>query len=429
MVNTVYVAMSADLVHPGHINIINEAAKYGEVIVGLLTDKAIASYKRVPYMNYDQRYDVIKSIKGIKSVIPQRELSYKDNLMQLKPQVVVHGDDWKEGIQRKIREEVISVISQWGGKLVEVAYTKNISSTKLQAALKDIGVTADVRRARLKRLLDVKKTISVLEAHNGLTGLIVENAKFNNYEFDAIWCSSLTESTSKGKPDIEVVDITSRLQLVNEISEVTTKPIIFDGDTGGKPEIFKFTIRSLDRLGVSAVIIEDKVGLKKNSLFGNDVPQQQDDIDSFCEKIVVGKNCQLSEDFMIIARIESLILDKGMEDAVKRAREYIKAGADGIMIHSRKNSPEEVYEFSKRYSELDIKKPLVAVPSSYATQTFEELSANNFNIVIYANQLIRASYPSMLNVAENILKNRRSYEIEKDILSIKDILKLIPGTE
>ena len=341
----VYVGMSADLVHPGHLNVIKEARKLGDVIIGLLTDTAIASYKRLPYMTYRQRKIVVENVKGVSKVVPQDTLDYIPNLRKLKPDYVVHGDDWKTGIQKSIRERVIKTLKEWGGKLVEVEYTKGISSTQINQSLKEIGTTPEIRMKRLMRLLDAKLIVRFLEAHNGLTGLIVENFCMQSdetiTEFDGMWLSSLTDSTAKGKPDIEAVDLTSRLQTINDILEVTTKPIIYDGDTGGRPEHFVFTVKSLERLGVSAIIIEDKIGLKKNSLFGVEVSQTQDTIENFSDKISIGKKACITDDFMIIARIESLILKKGMDDALIRANAYIEAGADGIMIHSKEKKPHE----------------------------------------------------------------------------------------
>jgi len=324
----VYVGMSADLVHPGHLNIINEARKLGEVMIGLLTDKAIASYKRLPYMTYEQRKIVVENIKGVKYVVPQTTLDYVPNLRKYKPDFVVHGDDWKVGVQQKTRQRVVDVLKEWGGRLIEVPYTKGISSTQLNNVLKEVGTTPQIRMKRLRRLLESKKISRFLEAHNGISALIVENIKYENKEFDGIWISSLTDSVAKGKPDIELPDLSDRISNINEILEVTTKPLIVDGDTGGKIEHFKHLVRTLERLGVSAVIIEDKIGLKKNSLFGTSVFQTQDSIKNFCKKIEEGKKAQVTSDFMIIARIESLILKKGMRDALKRARAYIKAGAD-----------------------------------------------------------------------------------------------------
>jgi phosphoenolpyruvate phosphomutase len=426
----VYVGMSADLIHPGHMNILKEAAKLGDVIVGLLTDKAIASYKRLPYMTYEQRKAVIENIKGVKEVIPQETLDYRPNLKKLKPDYVVHGTDWREGVQKKVREQVIETLKEWGGKLVEPEYTKGISSTKLNQSLKEIGTTADIRRARLKRLIEAKEVVRIIEVHNAISGLIVENIKGDNgVEFDGMWSSSLTDSTAKGKPDIEAVDISSRVNTVNEIFEVTTKPMIFDADTGGLAEHFVFTVRTLERIGVSAVIIEDKTGLKKNSLFGNDVIQTQDSIENFCYKIQISKKAQVTNDFMIIARIESLILEKGIEDAINRAKAYIKAGADGIMIHSRKKEPNEVIEFCKRLRKFNKFIPIVAVPTSYNQITAKKLSKAGVNIVIYANHMLRAAYPGMLKVAKSILEHDRSFEAEKDLLPIKEILELIPGTK
>ena len=430
---SVYVGMSADLIHPGHLNVINEASKYGEVIVGLLTDKAIAGYKRLPYMNFDQRKIVVENIKNVCKVVPQETLDYIPNLNLYKPDFVVHGDDWKSGVQSKVREKVIDALKDWGGTLIEVPYTEGISSTNLNQALKAVGTTPDIRRSRLKRLLDAKSLVRILEVHNGLTGLIVENVSVQKdgqkIEFDGMWGSSLTDSTAKGKPDIEAVDVTSRTNTLQEIIEVTTKPIIYDADTGGQIEHFCFTIKTLERLGVSAAIIEDKTGLKKNSLFGTDVPQTQDSIESFCEKIKAGREARVTKSFMIIARIESLILDKGIDDAVERAKAYVKVGADGIMIHSRRKKPDEVLEFCKIFKESCADTPLVVVPSSYNSIYEKELEEVGVNVVIYANHLLRSAYPAMMNVAKSILENSRSLEADNDLLSIKEILELIPGTK
>ena len=426
----VYIGMSADLVHPGHMNILKVGAILGDVTVGLLTDKAIASYKRLPFMTYEQRKAVIENIKGVKEVIPQDTLDYRPNLELLKPDIVVHGDDWKTGVQAKTRQQVLDTLSKWGGELVEPSYTDGISSTALNKSLKEIGTTPDIRRSRLKRLIDVKPIVRIMESHNALSGLIVENIKSDSgVEYDGMWSSSLTDSTSKGKPDIEAVDVSTRINTINEIFEVTTKPMIYDADTGGIAEHFAFTVRTLERTGISAVIIEDKTGLKKNSLFGNDVEQTQDSIENFCHKIQTGKKAQITDDFMIIARIESLILEKGIQDAITRAKAYIEAGADGIMIHSRQKSPNEVLEFCKILRDYNENIPIVVVPTSFNQITAKELSHAKINIVIYANHMLRAAYPGMKNVAKSILENDRSYEAEKELLSINEILDLIPGTK
>ena len=427
----VYVGMSADLVHPGHVNVIRKAAELGEVIVGLLTDEAVASYKRLPYMTYEQRKEVIENIKGVNRVIPQTTLDYVPNLRALKPDYVVHGDDWRTGIQRSVRERVIETLAEWGGQLVEVEYTKGISSTQLNSALKEIGTTPDVRLKMLRRLLNAKRLIRLMEVHNGLTGLIVENTFVDvngvRKEFDGMWASSLTDSTAKGKPDIEAVDLTSRMNTLNDVLEVTTKPIVFDGDTGGKPEHFVFTVKTLERMGVSAVIIEDKVGLKRNSLFGTSVPQTQDTIEGFCHKISAGKKAQITDDFMIIARIESLILGKGVADGLERARAYIDAGADGIMIHSASKEATEILEFCEEYGGFDFRVPLVVVPTSYNYITEDELADAGVNVVIYANHLLRSAFPSMVKTAKSILEHGRSLDIDKDLMSISEIISLIPG--
>ena len=425
--------MSADLIHPGHLNIINEARKLGDVIVGLLTDKAIASYKRLPYMTYEQRKIVVENIKGVTEVIPQETLDYVPNLLKIRPDFVVHGDDWLEGVQSEVRKKVINILNDWGGKVIDVPYTKGISSSGLNNNLKEIGTTPDIRLKRLRRLIDAKPIVRIIESHSGLTGLICENVSVEvnglKREFDGMWSSSLTDSTLRGKPDIEAVDVTNRLHTLNDILECTTKPIIYDGDTGGKPEHLVFTVRTLERLGVSAIIIEDKIGLKKNSLFGTEVEQNQDSVEAFCEKIRMARNARVTDDFMVIARIESLILKKGLDDALYRAKSFIEAGADGIMIHSREKSSNEILEFCKSYGEFDNKKPLIAVPSSYNHITEEELINAGVNVVIYANHMLRSSYPAMLDVAKSILTHSRSKEADDNLMSIKEILTLIPGTE
>ena len=430
MKKKVYVAMSVDLIHKGHINIIKKASELGEVIVGLLTDKAISSYKRLPFMPYESRKLIVEEIKGVSKVIPQTTHEYTENLVNLKPDFVIHGDDWKEGIQKKIREKVIETLKEWNGQLVEIPYTKDVSSAHIANNIREIGTTPNIRLSLLKRLLSAKPLIRLNEVHNGLSGLITEKIKISQNgkeeEFDAMWSSSLTDSTAKGKPDIEAIDMTSRMNTVNDIFEVTTKPMIFDADTGGKIEHFTFTVKSLERLGVSAVVIEDKVGLKKNSLLGNDVQQKQDTIKNFQDKISSGKKSQITSDFMIIARIESLILEAGMDDALLRAEKYIEAGADGIMIHSNKKDPNEIFDFCKKYKH-DV--PLMIVPSTFNTIAEDEWERRGVNIICYANHMLRSAYPAMLETAKSILKNKRSFECSDKCISLNDILNLIPGTK
>ena len=427
----VYLAMSADIIHHGHINVINEAKKLGEVTVGILTDEVIASYKRYPLLNFAQRKSIIENIRGVDRVIAQSTLDYVPNLEEVKPDYVVHGNDWRTGIQQNVRQRVIETLSKWGGELVEVEYTKGVSITDLDHSLHELGTTPQVRINLLKRLLEIKPMVRIMEAHNGLTGLIVEKTRIIQgdrvKQFDGIWVSSLCDSTAKGKPDIELVDFTSRLSTINDILEVTTKPIILDGDTGGMFEHFVFLVKTLERLGISAVIIEDKIGLKKNSLFGTDIEQEQDIIENFAHKISMGKRAQITDDFMIIARIESLILKVGLKDALERAQVYIDAGADGIMIHSKEKEPAEIFEFCREYNKFARKVPLVAVPSTYNATSEKELEEAGVNIVIYANQLIRSAYPAMLKTAQSILENERALESEELCMPIKEILTLIPG--
>lgn len=434
MAKTVYLGMIADIMHPGLINIINEGAKYGDIIIGLYTDKAIATHKRLPYLTYEQRETVVRSIHGVADVVPQDDWSYVPNLVKFKPDYIIHGDDWLQGPDKYIRDEVFKVMEALGGQVIEIPYTKGITSSGLVEELEALGTTPQARLKSLRRLITAKPIVRIMESHCGLTGLIIEHTKVEAgneiREFDGMWASSLTDSTSKGKPDIEAVDLTTRLHDLNDSLEVTTKPVIYDGDTGGKTEHFVFTVRTLERLGVSAVIIEDKVGLKQNSLFGTDAVQTQDTIEGFCSKIRAGKEAQVTRDFMIIARCESLIAGKSVEDALERCHAYVAAGADGIMIHSKNKDGQDIKEFCQRFREVDNHTPIVAVPTTYGQYTEAELAEWGVNIVIYANHMLRSAYPAMMKCAERILETTRCLEASEEYcMPIKQILNLIPGTK
>ncbi len=429
----VYLGMVADIMHPGLINIINEGAKYGDVIIGLYTDKAVAERKRLPFLTYEQRKTVIENLKNVSEIVPQDEWSYIPNLKKLKPDYIIHGDNWQNGIDMEVREEVFKLMEAQGGQVIEIPYTKGINSSALFDEVKTIGTTPEVRMKRLRRLIAAKPIVRIMEAHDGLCGLIIENLEVEengkHNAFDGMWSSSLTDSTSKGKPDIEAVDLTTRLQNLNNILECTTKPIIFDGDTGGKIEHFVFTVRTLERHGISAVIIEDKIGLKKNSLFGTEAVQTQDSIEHFCEKIKAGKDAQVTKDFMIIARIESLIAGKPVADALERAFAYVDAGADGVMIHSKHKSGEDIKAFCIEFRKAHPKIPIVVVPTTYDHIRESELAEWGANVVIYANHMLRAAYPAMKKAAETILRNGRAEEVRPLCMPIKEILELIPGTK
>ena len=428
-----YVSTSSDMLHEGVLNVINKAAELGDVVVGVLTDEVIATYKRTPLLDAEARKAVYSSVKGVTRVIEQDSLSYAAVLRELRPDYVVHGDDWREGVQSAIRDEVVAVLSEWGGELVEVPYTHGVSATQLERELRAFQGSPGFRRATLRKLLRLKKPVRIIEASNGLSGLIVENASFTDPKngqvrtYDGMWVSSLCDSTFKGKPDIELVDFTSRVRTIEEIMEVTTKPIILDGDTGGKTEWFTHNVRTLERLGVSAVIIEDKTGLKQNSLLGTDVQQTQDDPHAFAAKIAAGKRAQRTRGFMIFARIESLIAGKGVGDALERADIYLEeGGADGIMIHSKERDGAEVFEFLRLFRAKWSEVPVILVPTSYNRFTEEELVAAGANIIIHANHLTRAAYVAMRDVAQRILECHRSLEADDMILPIKEVLTLIP---
>lgn len=426
---TVYTCLCTDIIHEGHLNIIDQAHKYGKVVVGALSDAALIRYNKFPTVSLKDRVKLYESLDGVDEVVVQDSVMYDDIINELHPDYVVHGDNWKEGPEATIRENVIELLKKYGGELIEVSYTYNSHVKKVDRQLKEKLSMPEYRRKRLKQLIEIRPIVKAMEVHDGLTGLIVEKTVVESNgeldQFDAMWISSLCDSTAKGKPDIELVDMTSRFRTIDDVTEVTTKPIIFDGDTGGLTEHFVYTVRTLEKMGVSAIIIEDKTGLKKNSLFGTEVQQTQDTIENFSAKISAGKQAQLTDDFMIIARIESLILEQGMEDALKRAEAFVNAGADGIMIHSRRKEPDEILEFCDKFRIKDKKTPIVVVPSSFNTITEEELAAHGVNIVIYANQLTRSAFPAMQKTAEDILKYHRAKEVDDRLMSIKQIITLI----
>lgn len=433
----VYIAMSADFIHHGHMNIIKEGNKYGEVIIGLLTDEAIATYKRLPLLSFEERKVIFENISGVSLVVPQKTLDYTENLLDIKPDYVVHGDDWRVGVQSQIRQRVIDTLAQWHGQLIEVPYTKNVASSDLEFKYRKLINTPDIRRSKLCKMLQMKPFINAMEASNGLTGLIVENTKVVDdktgatKEFDCMWISSLCDSSFKGKPDIELVDMTSRLRTIEEIMDVTTKPIILDGDTGGKIEHFVYNVKTLERLGVSAIIIEDKTGLKQNSLFGTDAKQILDDPHEFAKKIKAGKSAQITRDFLIFARIEALIAGYDIDEAMKRAKIYIEeGGADGIMIHSKEKNGADIKEFLRRFREYSKEAPVILVPTAYNQFKEEELNEWGANIIIHANHMLRSAYKSMKGCAESVLKHHRSLEASEEYcISIKDVLSIIPGTK
>lgn len=426
---TIYTCFCTDVIHEGHLNIIKQAGQYGRVVVGALSDEALIRFNKFPTKSLEQRIAMYQQLEGVAQVVVQHSVMYEDIFETIKPDYVIHGDNWREGSEAAIRANVAARMQEYGGQLIEVSYTYNEHVKKIDRQLQEKLAMPEYRRKRLRQLLKIRPVVKAIEVHSGLTGLIAEKTIVEHNgeldQFDAMWISSLCDSTAKGKPDIELVDMTSRFRTIDDVTEVTTKPIIFDGDTGGLVEHFGYTVRTLEKMGVSAIIVEDKTGLKKNSLFGNEVKQTQDTIENFSKKIAAGKKAQLTDDFMIIARIESLILEQGMEDALNRAVAFVQAGADGIMIHSRKKDPVEILEFCDKFRKLDAETPIVVVPSSFNTITEEELAQHGVNIVIYANQLTRSAFPAMQKTAEDILKYHRAKEVDDRLMPIKKIITLI----
>lgn len=426
---TVYTCFCTDVIHEGHLNILNRAKELGQVVVGVLADEAMVRFNRFPTIPTEERIALVKNTGLADDVIIQNDVMYDTILKALKPDYVIHGDNWQEGPETAIRQNVLNNLKKYGGELIEIPYTYNDKVKKIDDHMKEKLAMPEFRRKRLRQLLKLRPIVKTLEVHSGLTGLIAEKTIVESNgeldQFDAMWISSLCDSTAKGKPDIELVDMSSRIRTIDDVMDVTTKPIILDGDTGGLVEHFVYNVRTLERMGVSAVIIEDKTGLKKNSLFGTEVEQTQDSIENFTEKIRAGKQALRTEEFMIIARIESLILERGMEDALSRAFAYVEAGADGIMIHSRRKSPDEILEFCRLFREKDANTPIVVVPTSFNSITEEELAAAGVNIVIYANQLTRSAFPAMQETAIEILKNHRALEADSKLMPFKDIIRLI----
>jgi len=426
---TIYVPIAADIIHAGHLNIINKARKYGKVIIGLLSDKAIAEYKRLPLNSYNERLVVIKNLKNINKVVKQETWDYEKNLLQIKPDYLIHGDDWKTGVQKKTRLKVLKILKKIKGRLIEIPYTKNVSSTTIINKLNIHLDKKDSRVSLLKRLVKAKDIVRLLESHNALTGVIIEKLKIEKknklLEFDGMWSSSLTDSATRGKPDNQAVDFSTRFSGLSEILDVTTKPVLFDGDNGGKEEHIPYTVRTLERLGISGICIEDKVGTKKNSLFPNQHGSYQDSIKNFSNKISIAKRSQVTNDFFIVARVESFILGKTLKDAIKRANAYSAAGADAILIHSKEKNPNQIFQFAKQFKKSKFYKPMIAVPSTYSKTYEKDLIKNGFKVVIYANQLLRAAYPQMLSTAKRILQTGRAHDVEKNISPISEVINLI----
>jgi phosphoenolpyruvate mutase len=424
----VYVPLAADILNEGHLNILKIASNYGKVIVGLLTDAAIIQYKNLPFFDYDQRFKIVSNLKLVDEVVPQDNWNYRLILNSIKPDFFVHGDDWKTGIQAKIRLEVIRELKKWDGKLIEPKYSKNISRISQKNKILHLGVTPDQRKLQLKRLLKVKKFIRIMESHSALSSLIIENVNINKnrklLQFDGIWSSSLTDSALRGKPDNQSVDYSQRINFLNETIDTSLKPVIFDGDNGGRLEHLTYLVKNLEKIGVSALVLEDKKGLKINSLFKDQAKSFQESAEQFSKKIKIAINSRISKDFMIVARIESLILGKSLKDAINRAEKYSKAGADAILIHSNKNHPTEIFNFAKVFKRSKFFKPMIAIPSTYSKTYEKELVNNGFKIVIYANHLLRASYKAMYETAEKILINQRAFESEKKITPINNIISL-----
>ena len=421
--NFCYIALSDDILTKSNIEIIKKSSKYGFVIIGLMSDNAINEYKSAPLLNFNQRKLIAENLKNVHKVVEQKTRDYTDNLIKYKPKYVIHKKNhWSKGHQKKIRDKIISTISKWSGKLLEFK-TKEEFNTDI------IQTNPDLRRNKLVRLINSKKIVRLLESHSSLSALIIEKLKVDvkniSEEFDGLWCSSLADSAVRAKPDNQSVDLTTRVNSLNDILETSTKPIMFDADNGGSLEQLPYVVKNLERLGVSAMVMEDKVGSKKNSLFDDQSGSKQDTISNFCKKLKLASKSRVTNDLLIVARIESFILNKGISDALKRAEAYSRAGADLILIHSKAKTAKEIFSFSKLYKKSKYFKPMVCVPSTYSDTHEKDLIINGFKVVIYANHLLRSIYPAMIKTAKSILKNKKSRNIERNISSVKEIISLI----
>ncbi|MDJ0824059.1 MAG: phosphoenolpyruvate mutase [Rhodobacter sp.] len=427
----VYVSMTAEILHNGHLRILKEAKKHGRVTVGLLTDRALENKKPIPLLSFEQRKEILEALDCVDEVIAQDEWDYDACIDTHKPRVFVHGDKW-DGPLTGMRERAIARLESYGGTFVELPYSHEFDGTHIAPQMAASLATPFAKQKAFRRMMQSKRLVRFLEAHSPLAALIGEHTKVQRngdvLQYDGFWSSSLTDSTEMGLPDIEALDVTRRLQNIDEIFEVTTKPLVFDADTGGKAEHFELKVRTMERMGIAAAIIEDKTGLKKNSLLGTSVPQTQASIPEFQEKIRAGIEGQKYRGMMIIARLESLILGQGIDDALRRADAYVTAGAGAVMIHSKERDPAQVFAFTDAFAQDHPEVPIVAVPSSYNTVHDHELQAHGIKMIIYANHMLRSSYKAMEQTARAILEHGRTAEIEDEIITIPQILKLIPGT-
>jgi phosphoenolpyruvate phosphomutase len=428
---TVFVVMSAEIFHPGHLNIIKVARDLGEVTVGLATDRFNARYKRLTLMSYEDRKAIVENINGVKNVIAQDTLDLAPILRELRPDYFVHGDDWKFGPLKAVRQQVLEVMQEWGGVLVEPPYTEGISSTKLNAAWRSIGATPETRIRHFRRMLEFQPVVRLLEVHNSLSGIIIERTLVEgnerDKEFDGMWYSDLTDSLAKGKPNSSFVDLTSRINTIHGILESTTKPLIVEAGNGGITEHFVSTVKTLERLGVSAVVIADKVGYEGAvfSLNGNEPVQE--DVNDFARKIASGKKTQVNKDFSIITQINSLVMHEDVENALRRARVYIEAGVDALMIHSNVETLTDFFEFCRSYRNLEDKVPLLAAIPARSSLDEDQLISAGVQFIVYPDQLLRAAYTSMLNAAKTLLIQARASDVDELYAPISEICDFVPG--
>ncbi len=404
---TVYVGMSADLVHPGHINLLREAASLGRVTVGLLTDRAISSYKRMPFLTFEQRRAVIEHIAFVTAVVPQDTLDYTDNLRLLRPDFVVHGDDWRNGVQAQTRRRVLDVLREWGGTLVEPPYTEGISSTALRMAAMDIGFAPGVRQRRLRRMLDCKPLVRVMQAHDGLSAHIVDRLEETTQgaprEYDAIWVDSLAGAPIRGKPDPLPFDLSSRLVTLHEILDATTKPLICNAGGAGHAAGVTAAVRTLERIGVSAIVIDTEVTDRRAVPAMAASAPPQDDMAAFIREIAAARDARVTPDFMIIARINDRTRDCGADRMMARAAAGVDAGADAVMCDSDPVNPDGIFDLCRRYRRLMNGHPLLVGLSGTEGLQEHDLASAGASMVVYTDTLLRAAREAMISAASQVL--------------------------
>jgi len=399
---TVYVGMVGDMLHVGHINILKTAARLGRVTVGVLTDRAVVGYKRLPLLAFEDRVRVVESIADVAAVVPQKTLSYVENLRALRPDYVVHGDDWRYGDQvSRARAEVIATLGEWGGELVEVAYTKGISSTAIHRSGAADALFSGTRQGRLRRLLAAKPTLRIVEAHSGLSAKIAAEVRGPDGAtgFDAVWQSGLTDAIHRGKSDGGAVDRGRRLQAVEEILDAGPLPLIYDGRAAGRPETVFDLTRALDKAGVSALCLGDRSDPDRTG-------PEMSPAETVAQIEAVRAACPTGA-VMAISRIVVAAPGNGgsgaLDRALDRALALLEAGSDAVMFDSAADTAEPILDIAARLRRQRRDVPLFAAQSDRWGAPIHRFENAGIDAVVYETHLLRATVAPMRRAATALL--------------------------